>query len=146
MELRRKTEERLKGLFVLAGGKPERDVPHYFVLGDSCWFKHICPNTDEVKLLLADIPSESLSFTYPDSFVAMEFVRDYGLPCEPRPYHGKVFRIEELEDIVAAYGFPKDDESREYGNYANEEFEKFIEVQIWSDEPVKEYLEAEADF
>jgi hypothetical protein len=35
MDLRRRTEARLRELFAAAGGQPERPAPHYFVLGDS---------------------------------------------------------------------------------------------------------------
>ena len=140
MELRKKTEGRMRELFVAAGGKPEREAPHYFVLGDSYWFKHLCPDTEEVRLELDEIPSELVSFTYPDSFVAMGFAKDYGLPCPPRPYHGKVFRKEALGEVVGEYGLPADDRSGDYENYAKQEFEKFIEFQIWADEPVVEHL------
>jgi hypothetical protein len=43
-----------------------------------------------------------------------------------QPYHGEVFRLEELEDLVSEYGFPdeSDPNNIEYGN-------PIIEAQIW---------------
>ena len=35
MALRRATEERLRSWFIVRGGKPTRQRPHYFVLGES---------------------------------------------------------------------------------------------------------------
>ena len=137
MQLRRKTEERLRNLFIEAGGKPQRQSPHYFVLGESYWFKHLCPSTEEVSIPLSYFQSESVSITYPDSFVAMGFLAEFGLPHEEKPYHGKVFQLEDLPGLVETYGLPSDDYRKQYNNYVNEEFEKFIEIQVWDDSPLE---------
>ena len=139
VSLRKKTEKKLRNLFIETGGKPQRTVPHYFVLGDSFWFKHLCSSHREVILNWRDIPSEWLSFTYPDSFVSMGLAERYSEVFVEKPYHGRVFRMHELEEIISTWGYPDDDFSRPYENYINEEFEKFIEVQLWSDEPVMQY-------
>lgn len=39
VSLRRATEGELRAMFIEAGGKPARAVPHYFVLGASSWFR-----------------------------------------------------------------------------------------------------------
>lgn len=137
MELRRKTEEKLKELFILSGGKPKRNVPHYFVLGEYYWFKNLCPDTCEVRIPLSFFSNEAVSFTYPDSFVSMGFMPEFGLKVDKRDYHDKVFNLHNLESIIDKYGFPEDDVSHNYGNYVNEEFEKFIEIQVWDDTPIK---------
>lgn len=138
MELRALTEQRLYELFVKAGGRPKRKAPHYFVLGSSEWYRGLSPDTSEVVVLLDELPSEATSFTYPDSFTAMGFGPRFGLPQEPRPYHEHVFRMEQLPEIVARYGLPDDDDS--YEGYHHQVFEKYIEVQVWSDEPVRRFL------
>lgn len=135
MELRKKTEDKLRQLFIEAGGKPQRKSPHYFVLGGAYWFKHLCPNTKEVRIPLSFFKSESVSITYPDSFVSMGFLPEFGLPHDERPYHGKVFKPSDLPALIAEYGMPSDDYRKDYKNYVNEEFEKFIEVQVWDDSP-----------
>lgn len=139
MELRRLTEERLHRLFLEVGGNPLRHSPRYFVLGSSEWYRGLAPDTREVVIPLRELPSEVTSFTYPDSFTAMEFGPQFNLPHEARPYHGKVFRIEELEDVLARYGLPNDADDT-YTGYEKRPFEKYIEVQVWADEPVKAWL------
>lgn len=136
MELRALTEARLHELFLEAGGRPIRRSPHYFVLGSSEWYRGLSPDTREVVIALEELPSEVTSFTYPDSFTAMEFGPRFKLPQEPRPYHGHVYRLEQLPDVVAQYGLP-DDRDTAYEDYQHRPFEKYIEIQVWSDEPVR---------
>ncbi len=137
MELRVKTEQRLRELFILAGGKPKRKTPHYFVLGQSYWFKNLCSDSHEVSIPLSYFSADTVSFTYPDSFVSMGFMPEFGLSVEKKDYHGNVFRLHELSTVIDKYGLPEDDYSHSYGSYANEEFEKFIEVQVWDESPIQ---------
>lgn len=39
MSLRRATETLLRNRFIERGGEPRRSSPHYFVLGESLWFR-----------------------------------------------------------------------------------------------------------
>ena len=137
MQLRRLTEARLRQLFVDAGGKPERNSPHYFVLGASAWYRGLAPDTHEVVVSLADLPADQTSFTYPDSFTAMGYPPQFGLPYVERPYHGRAYRIHELPELVSRHGLPADDPSGEYAGYQHKPFEKYIEVQLWADEPIR---------
>ncbi|MGD1887370.1 MAG: hypothetical protein ACFB01_09675 [Cohaesibacteraceae bacterium] len=141
MEFRRRTEAKMRKLFVQRGGKPERMSPHYFILGDCPWFAGLYPDTATIELDWQSLPREVVSFTYPDSFIAMRFVPDYGLPEEPlQPYHDKVFLTDEIEDVVAIYGLPDGGAGEAYEGYQTRKFEKYIEAQIWSDTPVAAYL------
>ncbi|SHM62040.1 hypothetical protein [Roseibium suaedae] len=141
MELRRRTEDRLRALFVSGGGKPERSSPHYFVLGSCDWFAGLYPDTGVVSLDWRDLPQETTSFTYPDSFISMRLGEPYGLPPVPlQDYHEKVFRLEQLDEMVAAHGLPEGGRDTGYQGYHTRPFEKYIEVQIWSDGPVSAYL------
>ena len=88
-----------------------------------------------VQLSLDDLPAASTSITYPDSVVSMGVGVEYGLPDLPRPYHGQVFFLDELPALVAEFGLPTD-ESGDYDGYASREFEKFIEIQLWIDDPI----------
>ncbi len=139
MDLRRRTEAKLRRLFVEAGGRPERTTPHYFVLGESRWFAGLADDMEEVVLPLAELPDPVTSFTYPDSFTAMGLVAEYGLPYEPRPYHDQVFRLAQLDEVVAEHGLPLDDPDDVEG-YEHRPFERYVEVQLWSDAPVAEWL------
>jgi hypothetical protein len=139
MDLRQQTEEKLRALFIASGGVPQRRAPHYFVLGASSWYRGLAPDMNEVVLKLEDLPTETTSFTYPDSFVSMGLGVGFGLHHSPQPYHGTVFHLSRLGEIVARYGLPED-AAGGYEGYERQPFEKFIEVQLWSDEPVAAYL------
>jgi hypothetical protein len=136
MELRRLTEARLHEMFVAAGGMPGRTAPHYFVLGTSAWYRALSPGMQEVRLELAQFPDAVTSFTYPDSFTAMAYAARFGLPYEPRPYHERVFRMRELGAVVERYGLPADEPEANYDGYQLRPFEKYIEIQLWSDAPL----------
>ncbi|MGH3728660.1 MAG: hypothetical protein ACRDTU_07880 [Micromonosporaceae bacterium] len=139
MDLRRLTESRLKDLFELAGGTPERATPHYFVLGVSRWFRGLSPDAQEITVPLAELPDDATSFTYPDSFTSMGYGPRFGVPYEPRPYHGKVFRLRELANVVAKYGIPQDAPEPDYEGYHRRDFETYIEIQLWSDAPLERF-------
>ncbi|HMC52070.1 MAG TPA: hypothetical protein VKI64_04855, partial [Acidimicrobiales bacterium] len=96
MEMRRLVEARLHRLFVEAGGRPQRRSPHYFVLGESAWFRGLAAGMREVQLPLTALPNDVTSATRPDSFTAMEVGPEFGPPHERRPYHARVFRLSEL--------------------------------------------------
>ncbi|NTI46380.1 hypothetical protein G6L94_32625 [Agrobacterium rhizogenes] len=143
MDYRRQTEAKLKDLFVKAGGRPERSAPHYFVLGTSKWFANLYPEVGDVRFPLSTFPPETISFTYPDSCVSMRLGPNFGLPPDPqRPYHETVFRIIELEKIIGKYGLPRDDadDGAAYADYHLREFERYIEVQVWTDAPIRALL------
>jgi hypothetical protein len=100
MDLRRRSEAKLRDCFVAAGGEPERTAPHYFVLGASSWFKGLADDMQEIAIAIADLPTEATSITY---------------------------------------GMPLDDPAG-YDGYEHRLFEHYIEVQLWTDEPVERYL------
>ena len=137
IEFRRLTEGRLRDLFAAAGGMPERNAPHYFVLGRCEWFRKLAPGTEEVVLSLDELPSAATSFTYSDSFEAMGFGERFGLPRgEAQPHHDRVYRMEDLESVIGEFGMP----GVEYDKFWDEHVERFVEVQLWSDGPVSRFL------
>lgn len=141
MDFRKQTESKLRQLFEERGGKPERQSPHYFVLGECPWFSGLYPDAAMVQLDWRTLPAEQTSFTYPDSFVSMRLGPKYGLaPEPPQPYHERIFFMDELAIIAAKHGLPDSSIDGDYEGYQNRKFEKYIEVQLWSDEPVKQYL------
>lgn len=141
MDFRRRTEDKLRDLFEARGGKPERRSPHYFVLGECAWFSGLYPDPEVVTLDWRVLAREVASFTYPDSFVSMRLGPEYGLPPDPlKPYHERVFFLDELADVVAEHGLPDGSADEQYEGYEKREFEKYIEVQVWSDSPVAAIL------
>ena len=140
MELRRRTESKMRALFIEAGGEPERSAPHYFVLGQSAWFEGLSPDMAYVELAVESLPDAQTSFTHPDSFTAMALGPDYGVPYEPRPCHEQVFRLADLPAVIEEFGLPQDPGATGYAGYVDRPFEMYVEVQVWSDDPVRAYL------
>lgn len=126
----------------------EREVgqsapPHInFVLGACEWYRGLSPDTSEVVLQVSDLPSSVTSITYPDSFTAMALGARFSLAQVPRPYHDQVFRLEQLVDLVTTCGVPSGEADAVYDGYHHRVFEKYVEVQVWSDDPVRHFLSA----
>lgn len=129
LQLRIKTEEKLKDLFKKNGGKPEVNHPSYFVLDESNWFKGLSDSHQKIEIPLDQLDNSLVSITYPDSFVSMGFMPEFGMMVDEMPYHNIVYNVKDIPTLIKEYGFPKDE--GEYENYQNESFEKYIEVQYW---------------
>ena len=140
MDMRRRTEARLRDLFSARGGVMERSSPHYFCLGECRWFAGLYPDTRAIQIGLEDLPPLSTSVTYPDSFVAMALSREFGIPQESKPYHEQVFFLSEIPAIAEQWGLPDPQMELEYDGYHKRPFEIFVEIQVWSDAPVDGYL------
>lgn len=122
-------EDTIRKLFEDKGGQPKLARPHYLILGACPWVKEWYVDGQEVRIRLADIPADCVSFTYGDSFPAMN-VRD------GKPYRGKVYTLPELGDIIGRYGLPQ-----EWNPDGRGGPERYIEAQVWEDAPVREYLQ-----
>lgn len=105
-------------------GTPRLTHPLYFFLGD---FADGLDPARPASLIvpLAAMPPETLTFTYLDSMASL---RDSG------PWHGKVFSLWEIKDVVANEGLPQACCDREALP------KPFIEVQVWDDRPIQQYL------
>ena len=132
IDMRQKIEDTLRHLFIARGGKPTKEYPLYFVLGQSNWFKGLIDEHREIRIDLDSLSPTTTSFTFPDSYVA--------LSRNEKPYHGKVFLLHELESVVDKYGVPSDDASLDYQGYWKGDFEKYIEFQIWEDSVVQPFI------
>jgi len=143
MNLRHRTEARLRELFIAAGGQPDRTAPHYFVLGESSWYRGLAANMALAQLPLSALPPTQTSITCPDSFTAMGLVAQFGIGRETRPYHGRVFLLGELADLVDEFGIPDPAWDGNYQEWATWPAEPYIEVQLWSDQPIADYLRSD---
>ena len=132
-------ERELKSRFEAKGGKPERKAPHYFCLGASEWWKGFCQH-DEIRVDLDSIDPSMVSFTYPDSFTSMGFLKRFGIQHESKPYHGQVFTMSEIGDVISEFGLPENNFRTDYKSYHKEELELYIEAQLWSDRPIENHL------
>jgi hypothetical protein len=140
MEMRRVAEDRLRRQFIALGGRPERRAPHYFVLGESPWFRGLAADMEEIRIPVSELPGAQTTVTWGDSFAAMEATRDFGLAFVPRPYYGRLYRLDDIVDLAARYGIPKPDPGSYEGLAAADTSDTFIEIQLWSDEPVRSYF------
>jgi len=142
LRMRRETEQRLRAAFDADGGQRTRVSPHYFVLGESAWFRGLARDMREIRVPLAALPEPSTSVTYPDSFTAMGVSAEYGFGNDPTPCQGRVYRLEDVAALVDRYGLPVSNADPDYRGYEHRSTEHYIEVQLWADEPVAEHLVA----
>ena len=134
IELRFALENRIRKEFISKGGKPNRNDPFYFTLGECTWAGSWYINPGVVKIPLSDFKSEHISFTYPDSMVSFQFYDEPKLETYRKDCNGQVFLLNEISSIITKYGLPseKKSESEERLKY-----DKYIEVQVWDDSIVK---------
>lgn len=133
-EQRRRYELVMREQFKSRGGRPFRRVPHYAVLGETEIWAAIYPSC--VQIPLTDLPSESISFTYTDSF-ANYVDRDLdGHPIPRKPQYGTVYRLEELDALFDRYGWPGD----RWKTEEDWEHDLYVEVQIWDDAPLRPFV------
>jgi hypothetical protein len=131
LQIRRELEERIRSLFVDKGGQPRRARPHYFILGSCPWVKSWYVDGCEIRIPLAAVDPQVVSFTYGDSFPAMRYQ-------DGKLYRGQVYTLEELPGLVEKYGLPQTWNPDGAGGP-----ERYIEAQVWDDEPVRLYLGTE---
>jgi hypothetical protein len=104
--------------------------PLYFFLGDMAdgWDKS---RPSSVVLPLAMFDAGTITFTFPDSMASCPQERPEN--HSDKPWHGQVFTLAEITQVVARYGFPDPTLSRELRGP-----DSFIEVQVWDDRPIAE--------
>ena len=143
LPLRRATEARARGLFVAAGGQPERDHPHYFVLGESAWFAGLYDDVREVRLPVAALPPTVTSFTCTDSITALGLGGSLGVPPPPPGSCRALHRWDERETVLGSGPTPEPPVAvppGAYAGYPQRPVDCYVEVQLWADAPVAAYL------
>lgn len=50
-----------------------------------------------------------------------------------------MYRLDQLHDLVEKWGLPEDPAGG-YDSYESRPFEMYVEVQLWSDEPIARFL------
>jgi hypothetical protein len=128
MRKRLALEDKIRTLFEARGGRPQLVRPQYMILGACPWLKTWYVDGQELQIKLESIPESCVSFTYGDSFPAMNY-RD------GKPYRGQVYTRNELGQVIERYGLPQ-----VWNPDGNAGPERYIEAQIWDDTPLKEYL------
>jgi hypothetical protein len=130
-------EKAIHQRFVEKGGRPKIATPRYMTLGPTTWFLNWYQEPAVIEIPLSDIPDSAISFTYPDSMMSYLIAEDRFEPFAKfkMPYHGEVFRLDELDELISAYGMPDENDPKnlEYGN-------RIIEAQIWDMAPLEQYI------
>ncbi len=122
----------LRSEFIQKGGKPERNAPHYMIVGHSPWLLTWYEHPACITLPVEAFDTSTLSFTYGDSHPTFSPRVNDG-----REYRKKLYTYEEIVGIIEKYGLPQDwNPDGAYGP------ERYVEVQVWSDETIGKYLEA----
>jgi hypothetical protein len=81
-----------------------------------------------LTLPLSALPAAATTFTLLDSFSAMGFAAQFGYPDDAEPHERQVYLLHELDDAVTTHGLPSGTD------------ERYIEVQLWDDEPVRSWV------
>lgn len=128
---RMRTEDWLVGQRIRKLGRTPLARPIYFFLGN------MADGADKSRpasiiVPLADFDPGVLTFTFPDSMHSYPQARGPGYVAQP--YHGQVFTLSEITDVVCRQGFPNPLVPR-----AQRGEDGFIEVQVWDDRPLVQY-------
>lgn len=131
MTRRRHYEKIAYDKFVEMGGKPERTSPHYMVVEYCKWLSEWYQNSAFVKIPIEKFNKDTISFTYGDMHPNFSPLTEN----DGKPYRGKLYNYEQILKVIEEFGLPQEwNPDGELGP------ERYIEVQVWSDEALKEYL------
>jgi hypothetical protein len=131
---RRKTEAWLLTERRRKMGTPAIEHPIYFFLGDMADGPD--PSRPEsIVLPLAALPADMLTFTLPDSMASLPLSLHDEHKADRRSYHGKVFTLEEIGQVIAEFGLP----AERWQTDRAVKYDRFIEVQLWDDRPLRQF-------
>lgn len=137
---RKKVETALYEGFVGKGGAPRTRHPLYLVLGRPKWTERVADpatlaTSDELLVPLRIIPRDVISFTYPDSMVSAFMVEQKKPEYYEPEYHGKVFTLDEIREILERKGMPGEGwETKMPVHLAH-----YIEAQVWDHAVLQEF-------
>ena len=125
---RRRFEEILRTEFQKKGGKIEREVPHYLVVGECPWLQSWFEDCDHIVIDTADLDLSTVSFTYGDSHPTFSDRVNDG-----KEYRKKLYTYDEIIGVIKKYGLPQDwNPDGKYGP------ERYVEAHVWSDRGILE--------
>ena len=136
IDLRFSLEKRIREQFILKGGKPNRNDPFYFTLGECEFANSWYVNPGVIKIPLTDFNADHMSFTYPDSMVSFQFYDEPKLETYRKNCNGQIFLLNEINDLISEYGLPSE---VKFQTEERLKYDKYIEAQVWDDKIIKEY-------
>ena len=104
--------------------------PHYLVVEHSPWLAAWFEDPGVIKIPIEEFDTHKISFTYGDSMPTFS-----PRVTDGKEYRKKVYTYDQILDIIARYGLPQD-----WNGDGAHGPERYIEAQVWSDEPVKRYI------
>jgi len=132
MQARVYYENILRNEFQKKGGLILRQVPHYMVVEHSPWLNTWYENGSFIKIPIEKFDKRTVSFTYGDSHPTFSDRVNDG-----REYRRKLYTYDEILSVIEKYGLPQD-----WNDDGRHGPERYIEAHIWSDDVIKEYLDA----
>ena len=145
LEKRYERDKLLREKFISIGGKPIRTSPVYFTLGPNEGMKTWFNKPDWIKIPFIDFDPLTVSFTYGDSFAVFNPSLNTG-----EEWWGNIYFYDKMQQLIEKYGFPEDPlydmqkrifpKDKHINNYL-----KFIEAHIWSDETLSKYCKKNND-
>jgi len=144
---RDKIERKLYQFFIDKGGKPEIKRPIYCFMGMHPSELIYSRRADYAFKFfrVSDIPSELISFTYPGSIASMRIAHEEEAQEFRSSYHGKLYRKEEINDVIAEHGMPGID----FVPSGSRRYDVLVEAQIWSTsvfDEIEEVTDVEASW
>jgi hypothetical protein len=121
-----------KKIFIEKGGRPTREVPHYMVVEECTWLNSWYLDGSFVKIPIEEFDLNTISFTYGDMHPTFSPIVNDG-----REYRKKLYTYNEILKVIDKYGLPQEWNSD--GRFGSE---RYIEVQIWSDDTISKYYKA----
>lgn len=133
---RQSCERRMRDQSLALGGRAPRQHPLCLVLGRSDWFeRNEAPGLTRVELDLDCLELDTVGFTFGDSGISYQ-LHDGTWPFAPaaqyrKPHHGRVFRLEDLPDLIESAGFPDGSAPAD----SDRRYDYYMEAQLWLDPP-----------
>ncbi|MBO4928290.1 MAG: hypothetical protein J5379_08600 [Clostridiales bacterium] len=113
------------------GGLMDIPSPHYMVVEHSPWLSTWFEQGDFIRIPIEEFDLRKVSFTYGDSMPTFNPSVNVG-----KEYHMKIYTYEEILPLIEKYGLPQDwNDDGAHGP------ERYIEVHVWTDEPIRRYIE-----
>jgi hypothetical protein len=135
---RREVEKQIRNQFIRKGGIAPRNSPHYFWWGDNDYKTFLADEElEKLSIELTNINKKYISFTWPDSLGFRKLCKtniDIDIP------RGIVFTYKEAIEYFSEREFPNGGWLR---ITQKEAILNYVEMQLWSDEPILAYIENE---
>lgn len=109
------------------------------MVGESPWFAGLYDHPREIRIPLDRLPPASTSFTWVDSITALGLGTDLGVPQPSEAWKRQVYSTDQLAE-ASAEAAASSVEPADYEGHQWRLVDQYVEVQLWSDGPVRPYL------